>query len=73
MWNYRLVKHQIDNSIGIYEIFYHDDGTSIRGRSKMRIVGNDLEDLKGELINMQKAFDKPILVLDGNGDIKEDK
>lgn len=70
-FNHRLVKHDQDNSIGIYEVFYDDDGTIDKISDKPIIVGNDLEDLKRELANIQTAFDKSILFMDIIGEVRE--
>jgi hypothetical protein len=69
-FNHRLVRHAIDDSFGIYEVYYDENG-KITGRLETAIiVGNDLEDLKGELANITKALEKPELIMDEFGELE---
>lgn len=67
-FNYRLVQHT--NTIGIYEIYYDENGKIDGYAEKPIIVGNDLKDLRGEIEHLKRAFDKPILIM---SDLEEKK
>jgi hypothetical protein len=72
-FNHRLVKHDIDQSIGVYEVFYNEDGTIKNHSEKPIIVGNDLEDLTKEIAHINDAFFKPTLTMNALGEIEEKK
>jgi len=71
-FNYRLIKNEIDNSIGIYEVYYDDNGAVKAHIANPIIIGNNFEDLMREMINIKDAFNKPILSMNILREIRED-
>lgn len=66
MWNYRIIKDS-DNSYGLYEVIYNDDGEISAHSEKPEAVGESPEDLLLSLRLMlddaQKSYNN-ILKLD---------
>lgn len=69
-FNFRLVKSEIDDSISIYEIYY-EEGVIINRAEMPVLVGNDLEDLHKEFKNVKEAFEKPMLIANKKGVLRE--
>ena len=67
-WNHRILSNKIDDSIGIYEIYYKGNGQKRSHSSDPIVVGNDLQDLQGEMINLLIALDEPIHGTEDNFD-----
>lgn len=66
-WNYRVVRHKYDATsesdwYAIHEVYY-DAGGDIHmwAPEPHWPMGNDAEDLLGEMELMRQAFDKPVL------------
>jgi hypothetical protein len=72
-WNYRIVKSTFRTEAGvtetyrIHEVYYRTDG-SIESWSVEPIApyGEDVAELKTDIIYMLAAFDKPVLVERGS-------
>ena len=47
--------------LAIYEVYYDDAGRPDGYSERPVVVGNNLEDLKAELVNIMTAFDLPVL------------
>ena len=73
-WNYRVIKRYSDVRFGqgtrdwyygIYEVYYNENGdiTAI-SEEPIAPVGNDFEDLRGEVGKMFSAFGRPVLDYD---------
>lgn len=67
-WNYRVVKkhfeppYEKEFRYGIHEVYYDDEGRiSMLSVESMDPHGESLEEIKTDLENMMKAFDKPEL------------
>lgn len=70
-WNFRVIKN--GDMYEIAEVFYDDDG-NVEGwadSSGLLSCWDKYEDLKGTVEYLQYAFDKPILIVDGNKLIRE--
>ncbi|CAI3936769.1 unnamed protein product [Commensalibacter communis] len=63
-WNYRVMKSSV-NGLGIYEVYYNEDG-SIQGFSHNIVSprGDSLKELNDDLLLYVKALEKPILDYD---------
>lgn len=66
-WNFRIIetegKHD-DNpwtSVGIHEVYYEDGVPRSCTKDPVKVVGEDIDDLKETFEMMRAAFDKPIL------------
>ena len=44
MWNYRIIKNK-DNSYGLYEVIYNDDGEISAHSENSEIIGESPEDI----------------------------
>ena len=64
MWNYRIIKNK-DDSYGLYEVFYNDDGKISAHAEKPEVIGESPEDLLTTLRLMlddaQKCYYKEVL------------
>lgn len=59
-WNYRLIRW--DDELMIHEVFYDDQNNPMFfAQNGATIVGDDPEEIKRVLANMQSALNKPIL------------
>ena len=58
-WNYRLV--QRDGYVEMVEAWYNERGELVGWSDAGPVVGNDLEDFKGEMANRAKALDAPVI------------
>jgi len=47
--------------LAIYEVYYDEEGRPDGYSERPVVVGNNLEDLKAELVNIMTAFDLPVL------------
>jgi hypothetical protein len=64
-WNYRVVMQEANGykSLGLREIYYNeDDSIFAMSREDEAPLGDDIEDLRGDLEIMMEALDKPVLV-----------
>lgn len=57
-WNYRLLRHQIDDYLELVEVFYSDDG-ELAGWCPAHIGGDTEEECKAVMKMMQEAFKQP--------------
>ena len=48
MWNYRIIKNK-DDSYGLYEVIYNDDGKISAHSEKAELIGDSVEDLLNSL------------------------
>ena len=76
-WNYRVMKHKLNESesfYGIHEVYYNRNGKP-DGWSKDSITPEreSPQELKEDLEMMIKAFDKPVLNYDSKKIAKEVK
>jgi len=72
-WNYRVIKkeheplNEFDDGVtySIHEVYYDKHGDIEAWTLKAIGLGDfdDMDDLKGSMELMQKAFDKPVLLL----------
>jgi hypothetical protein len=63
-WNYRVVMHAEragHHWYAVHEVYYAVDGTLAAYRDQHTPVGNDPDDLRGELELMLGAFDRPVI------------
>jgi hypothetical protein len=64
-WNYRVVRKQEKNgttSFAIHEVYYDKNGKPfLCSALPERIVNDDLNELKTNILRFLKAFSKPIL------------
>ena len=58
-WNYRLVQH--DDHVAMIEAWYNGRGQLVAWADAGPVIGDDLEDITGELANRAKALDAPII------------
>lgn len=69
-WNYRVIKGQEDNVIDftIAEVFYDDNELPVAWVecSKNTFISDKYEELKDTINLLSKAFDKPILLVEGD-------
>lgn len=65
LWNFRVLRKKEENgaiSYGIYEVYYDKHGNpQYCSNSSMEPKEENVRDLKTQIIQMLKAFDKPIL------------
>ncbi len=70
-WNYRVIRHIEKETnefwFGIHEVYYSENG-QVKHWTKYPVkpAGSSLEDLKGDITLMMKAFDKPTLEVKQN-------
>ncbi len=62
-WNYRVVL--VKGSYGIYEVYYDADGGYSITEDPVPVVCFEDEDLKDTFELMRGAFDKPVLIWNG--------
>lgn len=60
MWNYRIIKNK-DNSYGLYEVMYNDDGEIFAHSEKPDIVGENPKDLLDTLELMMHDVNEHII------------
>ena len=71
-WNYRVIKTRDNESDAVYqiiEVYYDDDGAIEQWSTQPNAAGGeDLDELKNDLLHQLAALDKPVLeeVKDGN-------
>lgn len=63
-WNYRILRSDIDESVGVYTLYY-DDAGNVRARSTepSGVGGYDVGDLAGTLARLTSALALPPLRL----------
>jgi hypothetical protein len=64
-WNYRVVRKKESNgtrTYGIYEVYYSKNGKpEFCSSCPITPTGDNVRELKTSVIQMLKAFDKPVL------------
>lgn len=62
-WNYRLVhmKGVSEVCLGLFEVFYDEQGRPNASGADPIIVGDDIEEIQQDLKWMREALGKPIL------------
>ena len=67
-WNYRVIKHEdeiageIEESLGIHEVYYNDDGSLWQYTADpVGVVADSVAELKEVLAMMAKAIELPVL------------
>lgn len=65
LWDYRVVRKKEDNgsmTFGIHEVFYDKHGKpQFCSNRSMEPTGESIRDLRASVVQMMKAFNKPIL------------
>lgn len=63
-WNYRIVQktHNESTYFGIYEVYYDDDTIVSYSLEPIDPYGDTIEDLRGDIDLMLKAFNTPVLI-----------
>ena len=69
-WNYRIIKH--GSWYGIRDVYYDENGKPDSwGVGPPDVAASNLDSLKSELELILRAFDKPVLVIQGNELVEE--
>jgi hypothetical protein len=50
-WNHRVIQHD-DGTLGIYEVYYDDDGKPYMWTEDAFVIGDDADELMEELTRM---------------------
>jgi hypothetical protein len=73
MANYRLIRHELDNSIGVYEVSYDEGGSTLKQSVKLVIASESPENLKDEIEAILDAFNKPRLFMSLLDELRDDE
>lgn len=63
-WDYRVMRHREgeDQWLSIHEVYYDkESGPNAWSEEGMRPGGNNLVELKGDLLMMMRALERPVL------------
>lgn len=63
MWNYRIIKREVDgqpDQYGLFEVFYNDNGEITAHADEAEVIGDNPEEILESIMLMQKDAQKSL-------------